>query len=74
MLDTRTGLDYHDLFACSASQGTSEILPDDDYTVALRAYDSTNSIVSTADFGGAAYSIYAGTVTSLPLVAFGLHH
>jgi len=74
VLDTRTGLDYHDLFACSASQGTSEILPDDDYTVALRAYDSTNSIVSTADFGGAAYSIYAGTVTSLPLVAFGLHH
>ena len=65
VLDTYTNLDYHDRFACSAGGGTSASLPVDDYTVALRAYDASNTLVSEADLPDV-YSIYAGVVTSLP--------
>lgn len=71
VLDTYTNIDYHDKFACSAYGGISEPLPVDDYTVALRAYDASNALVSEADLTGV-YPIYAGSVTQLPDVIFAI--
>ena len=69
VLDTFTGIDYHDKFACSAYGGTSERLPADDYTVALRAYDASNALVSEMVFPDV-YSILPGSVTPLPSIVF----
>ena len=71
VLDTYTNLDYHDKFACSAYGGTSQVLPVDDYTVALRAYDSSNTLVSEWD-GVGTYPIDDGVVTYLPDVVLPL--
>jgi hypothetical protein len=45
----------------------SQILPVDDYTVALRAYDSSGALVSEWD-GSRTYAIDVGVVTYLPAV------
>jgi hypothetical protein len=74
--DVRTGLEYSDIFACAAYGGTTGLLPVDDYTVALSAYESASATtpISTTDFNGEVYSIYDGIVTSLPGVTFAFHH
>jgi hypothetical protein len=71
-----SGASYTDTFVCSDYGGTGAPLPVDDYTVALRAYESSGATVpvSTFDFSGLAYSIYAGEVTSLPIATFLLQH
>jgi hypothetical protein len=76
VLDLRTNHDYYCTFPCSAFEGTSPLWPDDDYTVALSAYASASAQtpLSTTDFNGAVYSIYAGVSTPLPEVTFLLHH
>ena len=63
--DTYTGIAYHDQFACSDNGGTSRMLPVDDYTVALRAYDVTGAQVSEWD-GSRTYPIDMDVVTYLP--------
>jgi hypothetical protein len=75
-LNLRTNVSDGATFPCTASEGTSPPLLDDDYTVALRAYTSASSTtpLSTADYGGAVYSIFAGTTTLLPQVTFAVHH
>jgi hypothetical protein len=75
-LNLRTNLSDGATFPCTAYGGTSPPLLDDDYTVALRAYTSASSTtpLSTADYGGAVYSIFAGTTTFLPPVTFAVHH
>ena len=65
VLDTYTGIAYHDQFACSDNGGTSRMLPVDDYTVALRAYDVTGAQVSEWD-GSRTYPIDMDVVTYLP--------
>jgi hypothetical protein len=63
--DTYTNLVYHDSFNCSDSQGTSELLPPDDFTVALRAYDSADNMLSMAALPDV-YLVYSGYPTPLP--------
>jgi hypothetical protein len=65
------GVVYHDPFVCSAGGGVSEILPADDYTVAVRAYDSSDNMLSEVVLPGV-YSIYANTTTGLPAVVLEL--
>jgi hypothetical protein len=76
VLDLRTMVQSTDTFPCSVYGGTSQLLPVDEYTVALSAYESASatSPVSTADFNGAVYSIFAGTSTPLRPVTFLVHH
>jgi hypothetical protein len=62
--DTR-GYSYHDTFACSDYQDTSRPLSPDDYTVAVRAYDA-NDVLLSEWVGPSTYHIYAGSVTQLP--------
>jgi hypothetical protein len=75
-LDQRTNQAGSATFPCTAYRGTSRRLPVDDYTVALSAYESASAIspVSTADYNGVVYSIFAGTTTPLPPVTFVVHH
>jgi hypothetical protein len=63
--DFYNGAVYHDQFDCAAYGGMSQILPVDDYTVALRAYDDANVQVGEWDFTGT-YPIDVGVVTNLP--------
>jgi hypothetical protein len=74
--DVRTGETYSQTFYCTDYLDTSGPLPVDDYTVALSAYESPTATVpvSSTDFNGAVYSIYAGTITPLPAVTFLLQH
>jgi hypothetical protein len=66
-----TAAAYHDAFPCSAYGGTSQILPADDYSVALRAYDSSSSLVSEW-VSQISYPIYLNTTTYLPAVELDL--
>jgi hypothetical protein len=70
VLDIRTNTAYHDTFNCSDSQGTTDLLPASDYSVALRVYDTT--VVPPFQLGEtvlpSTYSIYDNAVTPLPLV------
>ena len=65
--DVYTGAAYHDQFACADYGDVSQILPVDDYTVALRAYDPSGALVSEWD-GSGTYAIDVGLVTYLPAV------
>jgi len=65
LLDT-AGNSYHDTFTCSDYQDTSEALPPGDYTVAVRAYDANDVLVSEWVSSPSAYRINAGSVTQLP--------
>jgi len=67
-LNLRTNLSDGATFPCTAYEGTSPPLLDDDYTVALRAYTSASSTtpLSTADYGGAVYSILLEPPHSCP--------
>lgn len=64
--DVYTSAVYHDSFACSDGYGMSRDLPDDDYTVALRAYDYSGVMVSEWTDAPNTYPIYSGVVTPLP--------
>jgi hypothetical protein len=62
-----SGGEYHYTFTCSDYQDTSDPLPPDDYTVAVRAYDASG--VSLSEWvAPSTYHIYAGSVTQLPNV------
>ena len=65
LLGIHNNQEYHDTFNCSDYQGTSEPLPPDDYTVAVRAYDAGDVVRSTWP-APSSYHIYSGSVTSLP--------
>ena len=63
-----TGTDYHALFPCSDYGGTSQVLPVGDYSVALRAYDTTGptKLQVSEWVAPTTYPIDIGVVTPLP--------
>jgi len=66
-LQDTAGNSYHYTFTCSDYQDTSDPLPPGDYTVAVRAYDANDVLLSEWD-APITYPIYAGSVTQLPNV------
>ncbi|HJX64433.1 MAG TPA: hypothetical protein VJ860_10855 [Polyangia bacterium] len=64
--DVYTGEVRHDAFFCSDGYGMSQDLLPDDYTVALRAYDSGRAMVSEWTDAPNTYPIYSDLVTPLP--------
>jgi hypothetical protein len=72
MLNTFTGRADSFTFACADYQGTSPLLPVDEYTVALRAYDAYSTLLSEWPTPPNVFvsQIYSGSVTRLPDVMF----
>ncbi|HEX7599048.1 MAG TPA: hypothetical protein VF518_12605, partial [Polyangia bacterium] len=57
--DLRTNLDYHTAFNCLAYEGVSDSWPASTYSVALRAYDTSDTQLSQYVFP-ASVALYAG--------------